>query len=306
MDKKNIIKICIAASIFLILAILLFNNRKELSFYQTDDYIEEGNEKFNEKKYDKANIKYAGALFTDSTSIGALYNNANTNYRQEKFKLADSTLKKASVACMKENAPFEEKQLISKIYHNKGNAGMKGMPSIREMYGSDSTKFIPDTALAGMEKEKAEEIRKNLLSLNRNSRSEVISELLKQIKQPIKDYKDALRRDPENDSTRFNLALAQEYERRLLEELQNSPQSSQNNDQNQQDQKQDEQKKDEEQQKEEQKKDEQNQEQQNPNQMSKENAEQILKALEEEEKENMKKRKIDKSEQSPRNIDKDW
>lgn len=305
MDKKSIIKICIAASILLILAILLISNQHELSFYQTDDYIEEGNDKFDAQEFDNAKIKYIGALNIDSSSTGALYNMANADYRNQSYKMADSTLSKAAKTCKKEGTSEEEKELISEIFHNKGNAGLKKIPSIREFLGDSAalTNQI-DSAQESVDAKKLEEVKKNLLALTKQARSKELPEWLKQVNKSINDYKEALRHDPKNDSTRFNLAYAQHYKKLLEEEISKSSQGQQNPQQDQQQQQQDQDQKQEEQKPEEQKKDEE--QQQNQNQMSKENAEQILKALEQEEKEKMKKKKRQSEESSPFNIEKDW
>jgi hypothetical protein len=306
MDKKIIIKICIAASILLILAILLISNHQEMSFYQIDDYIEEGNDKFEAQEFDNAKIKYIGALNIDSSSTGALYNMANADYRNEKHKKADSTLSKAAKACKKEATSEEEKELISKIFHNKGNAGMKQIPSIGEFVGDSAALSNQiDSAQDSVDAKKLEEVKKNLLALTKQARSKELPEWLKQVNKSINDYKEALRHDPKNDSTRFNLAYAQHYKKLLEEEISKSSQSQQNQQQDQQQkQDQEQEQKQEEQKPEEQKKEEE--QQQNPNQMSKENAEQILKALEQEEKEKMKKRKAQSQESSSFNIEKDW
>lgn len=305
MDKKSIIKICIAASILLILAILLISNQHELSFYQTDDYIEEGNDKFDAQEFDNAKIKYIGALNIDSSNTGALYNMANADYRNQSYKMADSTLSKAAKTCKKEGTSEEEKELISEIFHNKGNAGLKKIPSIREFLGdSEALTNQIDSAQESVDAKKLEEVKKNLLALTKQARSKELPEWLKQVNKSINDYKEALRHDPKNDSTRFNLAYAQHYKKLLEEEISKSSQGQQNPQQDQQQQQQDQDQKQEEQKPEEQKKDEE--QQQNQNQMSKENAEQILKALEQEEKEKMKKKKRQSEESSPFNIEKDW
>jgi len=101
----------------------------------------------------------------------------------------------------------------------------------------------------------------------------VILQSAKQYAQCIEAYKQALRNDPSDDETRYNLALAQ----KLLKDQQNQQQNQQNQ-QQKQDQKED--KKDQNQ------KQQQEQEQlQNKNEMSKENAEQLLKAVMQDEKE---------------------
>ena len=112
----------------------------------------------------------------------------------------------------------------------------------------------------------------------------VILQSSKQYPQCIEAYKEALRNNPKDDETRYNLALAQ----KLLKDQQ---QDQQNQDQQEQQQKQ--QKKEEEkqeqnqdQQEQEQKDQQQNQQQQqqNKSEMSKENAQQLLNAIMQDEK----------------------
>lgn len=115
----------------------------------------------------------------------------------------------------------------------------------------------------------------------------------------IEAYKESLRNNPKDDETRYNLALAQ----KMLKDQQNQNQS-QNQDQNQQEQQQ---KQDKQQQQDQQ----QNQDQQPPqpekneNQMSKENAEQLLNSVMQDEREVQDKVKKQQVIQGNR-LEKDW
>ncbi len=292
-NKRETIQICIAATVLLILSVLLFSNSNKLSFKQINDFIDKGNSAFEEAKYDDAKIRYAGALNIDSTSTGALFNSANADYRNGKYEMADKIYKKAASSTYKTSISEEEKSLIPGIYHNKGNAGMKRLTPLDSI-------LMTNEMLTKMEEagQDVNQVKSQFYQSLQNN--------LKTVQGPIKDYKDALRNAPENDSTRFNLAMAQDYEKRVAEILQSmTPPSNggQNNDkQDQKDEQKDDQQQQQEQKKEEEK---QQQEQQDPNQMSKENAEQILKALEQEEKEKQKKRKVEQSD-SRYQTDKDW
>lgn len=109
----------------------------------------------------------------------------------------------------------------------------------------------------------------------------VILQSSKQLPQCIEAYKEALRNNPKDDETRYNLALAQ---KQLKDQ-----QQQQNQDQQQeqkQEQKQDEKEQNKDQQDQQQKDQQQNQQQQQQqqNQMSKENAEQLLRAAMQDEK----------------------
>lgn len=127
----------------------------------------------------------------------------------------------------------------------------------------------------------------------------------KQYEQCIEAYKEALRNNPNDDMTRYNLALAQ----KMLQDQQQNQQDQ--NDQNQQD----EQKQNEEQEKKEQeqqqKESEQQQQQQPPaeqkeNEMSKENAQQLLNAAMQDEKQTQEKIKKQQQQVQSRKLDKDW
>ena len=108
----------------------------------------------------------------------------------------------------------------------------------------------------------------------------VILQSSKQLPQCIEAYKEALRNNPKDDETRYNLALAQK-------QLKDQQQQQQNQDQQQeqkQDQKQDKKEQNKDQQDQKKQEQQQNQQQQQQNQMSKDNAEQLLRAAMQDEK----------------------
>lgn len=129
----------------------------------------------------------------------------------------------------------------------------------------------------------------------------VILQSSKQLPQCIEAYKQALRNNPKDDETRYNLALAQK-------QLKDQQQQNQNQDKDEkQDQKQDDKQQNKDQQDQDKKDQQQNnqQQQQNQNQMSKENAEQLLKAAMQDEK-NVQD-KVKKAVQvQGRKLEKDW
>jgi tetratricopeptide (TPR) repeat protein len=117
------------------------------------------------------------------------------------------------------------------------------------------------------------------------------------LQQSIEAYKKSLRINPNDDETRYNLALAQ----KLLDDQQNQDQSKDDKDQKKDEQQ--EQKKDQQQ---EQKKNEQQQQQQQQ-QMQKENAEQILEAMMQNERETQEKVKEEQArQQKQRKTGKNW
>lgn len=134
-----------------------------------------------------------------------------------------------------------------------------------------------------------------------------------QYPQCIEAYKQALRNNPADDETRYNLALAQ----KMLKDQQQNQQNQQNQDdkdnkdqQNKDQQKQEQDKKDQErkEQEEQKKQDEQQQPpkpEQNNNEMSKENAQQLLNAAMQDEKQTQE--KVKKQQQvRGKKLDKDW
>ena len=152
------------------------------------------------------------------------------------------------------------------------------------MYNLGNALLMQQKAKDAMEQfeaaSKVEKDKKKLSQIYHNMG--VILQSSKQYPQCIEAYKKALRNNPADDETRYNLALAQ----KLLKDQQ------QNQDQNkQQEQKQD-------------KKDDDKQ-QQNQNQMSKQNAEQLLKAAMQDEKNVQDKVKKGVRIQG-RKLEKDW
>ena len=124
----------------------------------------------------------------------------------------------------------------------------------------------------------------------------VIFQSQKQYGEAIECYKNALRRNPKDDETRYNLALC-----RYLQ--QQNPQDQQQQDQQQQQQEKQQQEQQEQQQ------EQQDQQQQPPQEqpkMSQENAEQLLKAAQQEEKQTQD--KMQRAQQQPqrRQLEKQW
>ena len=127
----------------------------------------------------------------------------------------------------------------------------------------------------------------------------VICQSHKMYGEAIEAYKNALRLNPDDDETRYNLVLCKNQKQKQDQNRQN--QNQQNNDDKKKDDKKDQQKPEEKQDKQDQKQ----QEQPKP-QMSKENAEQLLNAAIQNEKQTQD--KLKKAQQQPqrRNIDKNW
>ena len=129
----------------------------------------------------------------------------------------------------------------------------------------------------------------------------VIFHTTKEYDKAIEMYKESLRNNPSDDETRYNLALAQKM-------LKDQQQNQQNQDQNQQDQqKQQEQQQNQDQQQNQQQQDQQQQSQpeQKQDEMSKENAEQLLNSVMQDEQNTQDKVKKQQVIQGSR-LEKDW
>ena len=129
----------------------------------------------------------------------------------------------------------------------------------------------------------------------------VILQSAKQYPQCIEAYKESLRNNPKDNETRYNLALAQKM---LKDQQQN--QQNQDQQQQQQDQKEDKQDQNQNQQDQDQKdQQQQQQQQQNKNEMSKENAQQLLNAVMQDEK-NVQEKVKKQIQIQGKKLDKDW
>lgn len=113
----------------------------------------------------------------------------------------------------------------------------------------------------------------------------------------INAYKNALRNNPTDLATKYNLAYAQAMKKKQEEQKQQDNKDQQNKDKQEQKQQQ--------QPKEDKKKDDK-QQQPKDQQMSKEDADRMLQALQEEEKDTQEKAKKIQAQQGKKNVEKDW
>ena len=127
----------------------------------------------------------------------------------------------------------------------------------------------------------------------------VILQSSKQLPQCIEAYKQALRNNPKDDETRYNLALAQKQ----LKDQQQQQDQNQEKDQKQDQKKDKQENKDK---KEDQQKQQQKQSQQNEENMSKENAEQLLNAAMQDEKDTQERIRKAMAKPRQRKLEKQW
>ena len=196
----------------------------------------------------------------------------------------DSTYAKAQVDYQK---AIEKDNTNPVAHYNLGNAQLfQGQPK-------DAMKSYETAARLQKDKLRGAQIYHNM---------GVIFQSQKQFGEAVECYKNALRRNPKDDETRYNLALClhQMQNQDQNQEGQNENQDGQQDKQDQQQQQQDQQ------QQKQQQQDEQQQQQQEQPKMSKENAEQLLKAAMQEERQTQD--KVNKAQQKPqrRQLEKQW
>ena len=248
-----------------ILFIAILVGTLSASAQQERKYIRQGNREYEKATkdslkvdsvcYQNAEDDYRKALEKEPNNWGAIYNLANSLYRQKKYD--DATKQYMAVAGM-ENKNSDE---LAMAYHNLGNS---------------------------------------LLQTNKLSEA-------------IEAYKNALRKNPNDFETKYNLAWAQDKLKQQQNQQQNQDQDQDKEDkdqqkdeqqQNKQDQQnQDQQKKDQEKQQQQQS---QQQQTEKKDQISKEDAARILEALQNDEKEVKEKVQKQKVQPKKRTTQKDW
>lgn len=222
------------------------------------EYVRKGNKLYEDSLYIKAEENYLKAIDKESGSIEANYNLGNTYIYQQKAKEAAEQYKKAITL-----QELETRKLL-----NDKNAKEEDIQKSKER-----------TAMA----------YHNLGVLYQGS---------KDYQNAINAYQQALRNNPADNETRYNMILA-------MHQLKQQQQENQDQDQQNQEQQKQEQKKQE--QKEQQKDQEQQQpEQQDQDEMSNENAEQIIEAAMQDEKDVQERVKKMMQVQPNSKLDKDW
>ncbi len=219
-------------------------------------------------------LTYLVLITCSMASLNALAQKAERDYiRKGNRQYHDSAFVDAEVSYRK---ALEAKTTSAMSRYNLGNALLfqnKPQEALKE-YEATS---------------KMEHDKNKLASVYHNAG--VIHQGAQQYKQAIEAYKESLRNNPRDHETRYNLALCQ----KLLKEQE---QQGGDNDQNQRQQQQQEQQ-------EQQQKQQEEQQQQDENQMSKENAEQLLQSAMQDEKDvqdKVKKQQVLKG----RKLEKDW
>lgn len=226
------------------------------------------------QKAEREHIRRGNRLFRDS-----VYVDAEVNYRKAMEINPNSVLSMYNLgnALMQQN----KMQDAMELYVNAAKA-------------LENQKKNQDTTVD------KEEVKSMLAKAYHNIG--VIWHTQKEYAKAIEAYKQALRNNPKDDETRYNLALAQKMLQDQQQNQQNQDGGEQNQENQQQQQDQQEQQNQQDQQQEQQQSPE---EQQQDNQMSKENAEQLLRAVMQDEKDVQDKVKKQQAVQGGR-LEKDW
>ena len=234
------------------------------------DYIRQGNQFYVDSLFEKAEVEYRKALDLNAANTDALFNLGNALFNQvsQTSEKAQEALSQYVTASKLET----DKARLAHIYHNMG----------------------------------------------------VLLYMAQQYGESVEAYKEALRNNPADHETRYNLAMAmhmnkqqqqqqqyQQQDHQQQNQEQQQQEQQQNQEQEQQEQQQQEQHQQEQQQQEQKQEQQQQQEQQaqqqeHDEQISKENAEQILNALMQDEKELQEKQKKMMQQQQGKTLEKDW
>ena len=250
------------------------------------------------------------ALLCSTLFASAQTMTENDHIRRGCKLYTDSLFEKAEIEFRK---ALEVNPKSTDAMFNLGNALFNQIPQSQEK-GKEAMEQYNTAAKLETDKSKLALINHNL---------GVLLYMAQQYSQSVEAYKEALRNDPSDHETRYNLAKAmhmlknQEQQQDQQQENQEQQQDQQKQDQQQkqeqQEQKQEQQEQQEQQQQnqqdqqnQQQQKQEQQQAQQNKEDISKENAEQMLNAVMQDEKEIQEKAKQMMQQQRGKTLDKDW
>ena len=204
----------------------------------------------------------------------------NRQYRSKQYEQAEVSYRKA----------------LSKNSENPQAAYNLGCALMMQQKDSAALEQYKKAAVLEKEKDRLAKVYHNIGVMMQNHQ---------QYDQAIEAYKQSLRNNPHDNETRYNLALCQQ-----LRKKQPQNQNNQNNKKNQKDQKdkndQNKDKNDQNKDNDNNKDDKQQQPQPQPEQMSRENAEQLLNAAMQEEKATQQRMKKAMQQPSRRNVQKNW
>lgn len=252
------------------------------------------------------------ALLFGCLSVAAQTMTENDHIRKGNRHYADSLYEKAEVEFRK---ALELNPKSVDAMYNLGNALFYQLPQSGEKAQEKGQEALQQYATAA----KLETDKTKLAQINHNLGT--LLYMAQQYPQSVEAYKEALRNNPHDVETRYNLTKAMhmlkqqqqdqqqenQEQQQLQQEQQEQQQKEQEQQQQEQNQQQEQQQQQDQQQQQEQKQDSQQQQgKQSDEQISKENAEQILNALMQDEKEIQEKQKKMMQKQRGKTLDKDW
>ena len=250
------------------------------------------------------------ALLFGCLSVAAQTMTENDYIRQGNRHYADSLYEKAEVEFRK---ALELNPKSVDAMYNLGNALFYQLPQSGEKAQEKGQEALQQYATAA----KLETDKTKLAQINHNLGT--LLYMAQQYPQSVEAYKEALRNNPHDVETRYNLTKAmhmlkqqqqdqqqENQEQQQQQEQQEQQQKEQEQQQQEQNQQQEQQQQDQQQQQEQKQDSQQQQGKQSEEQISKENAEQILNALMQDEKEIQEKQKKMMQKQRGKTLDKDW
>ena len=241
------------------------------------------------------------ALQAQNSSARKLLRDGNKQFKKEKFDEAETSYRKAlSHDTTSSTARYNlGNTLYRKSQKNHGNADYDN--AVRQY-----TAAIEDPKISDKNKSHAYHNRGNSHMQKGLANQEQAQQ---EFQQAIADYQEALKIDPKNQDTKYNLSLAKKL---LVKQQQQggggSDQNKDQKDQKDQNQQQQQDQQQQNQQQNEQKQDKQEQQKQQPQQseQQKKDAERLLKAMENNEKKTMKEQQAKAVQAKSARIEKDW
>lgn len=230
--------------------------------------------------------------FLCSTLLASAQTMTEKDHIRRGYKLyADSLFEKAEIEFRK---ALEINPKSTDAMFSLGNALFNQIPQSQEK-GKEAMEQYVTAAKLETDKSKLARINHNL---------GVLLYMAQQYSQSVEAYKEALRNDPSDHETRYNLAKAMHM---LKQQEQNQEQQQdQQQQQEQQEQQQEHQQEQQQQQQDQQQQQQEQQAQQSEEEISKDNAEQMLNAVMQDEKEIQEKAKQMMQQQRGKTLDKDW
>ena len=221
------------------------------------------------------------ALCILSFSLTAMAQTDRDYIRRGNRLMRDSVFDKAQVEYQK---AIERDNTNPISHYNLGNA------LLYQNKAEDAMKEYETAARLEKDKQRLAQIYHNM---------GVVLQAAKQFDKAVACYRNSLRNDPTNDETRYNYALS-------LFQLKKNPPSPDNQDQDKDEKGQDEKEEQQQQQQQQQEKQEEQQQQPQPEQMSRENAEQMLNAAMQDEKSTQEKIQKAQQQRQQRQLKKQW